>query len=65
MYENKDLKVGEKICSDLLQQLSKEDLEKRAAAKDLPVQSDGKVLVNNFRKRSGDSRRMLNRQLKI
>ena len=48
MDENKDFKGNEKIYSDLLQQLSKEDLEKIAAAKDLPVQSDGKVLVKSF-----------------
>ncbi len=51
MDENKDLKGNEKIYFDLLQQLSKEDLEKIAAAKDLPVQSDGKVFVKSFARR--------------
>lgn len=51
MDENKDLKGNEKIYFGLLQQLSKEDVEKRAAHKDLPIQSDGKVLVKSFARR--------------
>lgn len=51
MDEKKDLKGNEKIYLDLLQQLSKEDLEKRASIKDLSVQSHGKVLVQSFAKR--------------
>ncbi len=51
MDGNKDLKGNEKIYFGLLQQLSKEDLEKRAAVKDLPVQSDGKILVKSFARR--------------
>lgn len=48
MDENKDLKGNEKIYSDLLERLSREDTEKKASAKDLPVQSDGTVLVKSF-----------------
>lgn len=51
MDENKDLKGNEKIYFELLQQLRKEDLAKRAAVKDLPVQPDGKVLVKSFARR--------------
>ena len=39
---------NEKIYADLLQQLGSEDLGKKAAIKDLPVQSDGSVVVASF-----------------
>ena len=48
MVENKDCRGHEKIYYDMLQQLVREGLEKKAALKDLLVQSDGKVLVKSF-----------------
>ncbi|MDY6969935.1 MAG: DUF3786 domain-containing protein [Spirochaetota bacterium] len=48
MDKNKNIKENEKIYLNLLQQLSREDLDKKAAVKDLPVQSDGKILIESF-----------------
>ena len=48
MGENTVIEGNEKIYSDLLQQLSKEDLDYKAAVKDVPVQSDGKILMESF-----------------
>ena len=48
MDDEKEIKGNEKIYFDLLQQLSRENLEKRATVKDLPIQPDGKILVESF-----------------
>lgn len=48
MDQNGALKGHEQIYCGLLQQLGREDLKKRAAIKDLPLQADGKVVVTSF-----------------
>ena len=48
MDQQTAIKGNEKIYSDLLRQLGREDLGKRAALKGLPVQPDGRIILESF-----------------